>query len=70
MRPSEPPDLLTTEEVAKQLRVPRKQLYELIKNEGLPAIKLSAGRYRIDRADLNYWLESRRTTPMASTNRS
>lgn len=63
MSRAEGPKLLTTDEVAEELRVSRKQLYGLIHNEGLPAIKLSAGRYRIDRSDLDTWLVSRRSAP-------
>lgn len=59
-------DLLTTDEVAEELKVPRKQVYSLIRSEGLPVFKLSPNRYRVARADLNEWLASRRAAPDAA----
>ncbi len=59
-------ELLTTDEVAEELRIPRKQVYGLIHDEGLPAIRLSSNRYRVDRADLMDWLASRRAAGAAS----
>lgn len=58
-------ELLTTDEVAEELRIPRKQVYGLIHDEGLPALKLSANRYRVARKDLNEWIASRRAAPSA-----
>ncbi len=59
-------ELLTTEEVAKELKIPRKQVYGLIHGEGLPAIQLSPNRYRVSRNDLTEWLASRRAAGAAS----
>ena len=70
MSQSEAPELLTTDEVAQVLRIPRKQVYGLIRDEGLPALKLSAGRFRIPRADLDMWLAARRAMPVESPKRS
>lgn len=60
-------ELLTTDEVAEELRIPRKQVYGLIHDEGLPAFQLSANRYRVARADLMTWLASRRASDATST---
>lgn len=60
-------ELLTTDEVAEELRIPRKQVYGLIRDEGLPAIRLSSNRYRVAREDLTAWLASRRAAPAASS---
>lgn len=67
MRQSKDDELLTTEEVAKELKIPRKQVYGLIHGEGLPALKLSANRYRVSRVDLMVWLASRRAASAASS---
>lgn len=53
-------DLLTVAEVAEELKVPQKQVYSLIHDEGLPVVNLSKRRYRVYRADLNSWLTARR----------
>lgn len=54
------PDLLTVAGVANELKVPRKQVYSLIHDQGLPAVQLSERRYRVDRAELTAWLAERR----------
>lgn len=62
-------ELLTTGEVAELLRIPRKQVYRLIHEEGLPAVRLSRGRYRIARGDLDAWLDERREAPTKTAKR-
>ena len=57
-------ELLTVEQVAKQLKVTTKQVYKLIQDGRLVATDIGGGgrsTYRISRADLNIFLQSRRT---------
>lgn len=70
MSPPKTLELLTTDEVAELLRVPRKQVYGLIHEEGLPAVRLSRGRYRIAREDLAAWIEERREAPAKTAKRA
>ena len=56
------PNYLTTDEVAEELRIPRRQVYELIRREGLPAVRLSHRAYRIVRDDYEKWLKARRAS--------
>jgi excisionase family DNA binding protein len=50
---SEP--LLTADEAAQLLRVPRSTLYELVRSRGLPHIRVGRA-LRFTRADLGIWL--------------
>lgn len=52
--------LLTTKEVAGILNVSEKVVRQYIQEEGLVAIRLKK-RLRIDKKDLNNWLEKRKT---------
>jgi excisionase family DNA binding protein len=57
-------ELLTVDQVAKQLQVTTKQVYKLIQDGRLVATNIGGegrGTYRISRADLNNFLQSRRT---------
>ena len=57
-------ELLTAEQVAKQLKVTTKQVYKLIQDGRLVATNIGGegrGTYRISRADLTHFLQSRRT---------
>ena len=57
-------ELLTVDQVARQLKVTTKQVYKLIQDGRLVATNIGGkGRstYRISRADLNDFLQSRRT---------
>ena len=56
------PNYLTTDEVAEELRIPRRQVYELIHREGLPAVRLSHRAYRIVRDEYEKWLKARRAS--------
>ena len=58
----DPNYLLTTDEVAEELRIPRRQVYELIHREGLPAVRLSHRAYRIVRDEYEKWLKARRAS--------
>jgi excisionase family DNA binding protein len=59
---TENPNYLTTDEVAEELRIPRRQVYELIHREGLPAVRLSHRAYRIVRDEYENWLKARRAS--------
>ena len=54
-------ELLTAAEVADELKIPRKRVYDLIHDENLPFIHLTARSFRIRRADLDAWIAARRT---------
>jgi excisionase family DNA binding protein len=52
--PSAP--LLTSEEAARLLRVPRSTLYELVRSRGLPHVRIGDRALRFMRADLEEWI--------------
>jgi excisionase family DNA binding protein len=52
--PSAP--LLTSEEAARLLRVPRSTLYELVRSRGLPHVRIGDRALRFMRADLEDWI--------------
>lgn len=51
---SEP--LLTTDEAARLLRVPRSTLYELVRSRGLPHVRIGERGLRFTRSDLEEWI--------------
>lgn len=70
-RPDSPEELLTPDEVAKMLKVKRKQVYKLIHDEGLPARRLNRRTYRVPATELLAWLEARpAASVVASAKRS
>lgn len=48
--------LLTTEEAARLLRVPKSTLYELVRSRHLPHVRVGRG-LRFTRADLASWVQ-------------
>jgi excisionase family DNA binding protein len=54
LQQSEP--LLTTDEAARLLRVPRSTLYELVRSRGLPHVRIGDRALRFLRADLEDWI--------------
>lgn len=52
--PSAP--LLTSDEAARLLRVPRSTLYELVRSRGLPHVRIGDRALRFTRADLEEWI--------------
>jgi excisionase family DNA binding protein len=52
--PSAP--LLTSDEAARLLRVPRSTLYELVRSRGLPHVRIGERALRFLRADLEDWI--------------
>ena len=53
---SAPDALMTTPELMAYLSVSRTKLWQLVNNEGLPAIKLG-GDYRYRKSKVDAWLE-------------
>lgn len=55
-----PGGLLTADKASIWLAISRSQLYRLVKEEGLPAVRVGKSlRFRV--ADLERWLDGRRT---------
>lgn len=54
LQQSEP--LLTTDEAARLLRVPRSTLYELVRSRGLPHVRIGERGLRFTRSDLDEWV--------------
>ncbi len=54
LQQSEP--LLTTDEAARLLRVPRSTLYELVRSRGLPHVRIGERGLRFTRSDLDDWI--------------
>jgi excisionase family DNA binding protein len=54
LQQSEP--LLTTDEAAQLLRVPRSTLYELVRSRGLPHVRIGERGLRFTRSDLDEWI--------------
>ena len=53
--------LLTIDQVAARLHVHRTTVYEFINRSGLKVTRLAAHAVRIDEADLNAWIEQRKS---------
>lgn len=51
-------ELLTTKEVARLLRINEKKVYELIKKEGIPSVRVS-GKWLFPKRELIGWLKER-----------
>lgn len=54
--PSAP--LLTADEAARLLHVPRSTLYELVRSRGLPHVRIGDRALRFVRRDLEAWIAS------------
>jgi excisionase family DNA binding protein len=48
--------LLDANEAARLLRVPRSTLYELVRSQGLPHVRIGRRGLRFTRADLARWI--------------
>lgn len=55
-RLSQSDPLLTADEAARLLRVPRSTLYELVRSRGLPHIRIGERGLRFTRSDLDGWI--------------
>lgn len=63
---TEEPVELTVEQVAKELQVHKKRVYQWIQEKELPATDLGSSskhNYRVSRADLDDFKKRRRTVP-------
>jgi excisionase family DNA binding protein len=59
--------LLTADEVAALLRVPRTTVYRLARQGSLPVVRVSSRGIRFLRHDVDRWITRRRTSqPMGS----
>jgi excisionase family DNA binding protein len=58
------PDLLTTDEAAKYLRLSERKLYELVANGAVPCSKVT-GRWLFPKAALDRWVTAGLVTPTA-----
>lgn len=52
--------LLTVAETAQILQLSTKQIYRLIRQDALPAVRLGPGSLRVDPSDLEEFLAARR----------
>lgn len=53
-------DVISVPEACRMLRVHRNTLYRLIRDESLPAFKMTrGGRWRFRKSDLRDWLEDK-----------
>ena len=59
-RRTEPVRLLTVAETAQILQLSTKQIYRLIRQDALPAVRLGPGSLRVDPSDLEEFLAARR----------
>ncbi len=62
-------DLMTVDEVAKELRVNSRKVYQLVQSGELVAANIGTGErkiFRITRSDLEAFLQSRRQKPQAT----
>jgi excisionase family DNA binding protein len=55
-RPRQSEPLLTADEAARLLRVPRSTLYELVRSRGLPHVRIGDRALRFTRSDLDEWI--------------
>lgn len=54
LSPSAP--LLTADEAARLLHIPRSTLYELVRSRGLPHVRIGDRALRFKRSDLEEWI--------------
>ena len=52
--PTEP--LMTADEAARLLHVPRSTVYELVRSRGLPHVRIGERGLRFTRSDLGTWI--------------
>jgi excisionase family DNA binding protein len=65
MKPSYQPGkqrLLRAKEAAQYLAISARKLWELVNRGIIPAVRLDGRMVRLDRADLDAFIEARRTT--------
>ena len=53
-------DILTVQDVARQMKVSERTVRNWIEKEGLVAFTIGKRGYRVTKADLNAWVEARK----------
>ena len=64
-----PVALLTSDEVAAMLRVKRRTVYDLVRNQGLPVVRLGVRCLRFKPTAVEAWLEAQQEAELASWQR-
>lgn len=54
--PTRTESLLTADEAARLLHVPRSTVYELVRSRGLPHVRIGERGLRFTRSDLGSWI--------------
>jgi excisionase family DNA binding protein len=54
--PTRTESLLTADEAAQLLHVPRSTVYELVRSRGLPHVRIAERGLRFTRSDLGSWI--------------
>jgi len=67
---NDPQPLLTADEVGRLLRVKRRTVYDLVRNQGLPAVRLGVRCLRFRRDAVEAWLEARQQAEADAWHRS
>ena len=49
--------ILVADEVAEMLRVDRQRVYELVRRDAIPVIRLGERQYRFDATAIRQWIE-------------
>ncbi len=49
--------ILIADEVAEMLRVDRQRVYELVRRDAIPVIRLGERQYRFDAVAIRQWIE-------------
>ena len=50
-------EILIADEVAEMLRIDRQRVYELVRRDAIPVIRLGERQYRFDAAAIRQWIE-------------
>ena len=50
-------EILIADEVAEMLRVDRQRVYELVRRDAIPVIRLGERQYRFDAVAIKQWIE-------------
>lgn len=58
--------LLTSDDVARMLRVKRRTVYDLIRRHGLPALRVGERAYRLRLAAAQRWVQEQESAEVAS----
>ncbi|MFL6284257.1 MAG: helix-turn-helix transcriptional regulator [Pyrinomonadaceae bacterium] len=61
--------ILVADEVAAMLRVNRQRIYELVRKNAIPVIRLGERQYRFDAEAIKEWIERGGGSPVESEGR-